>query len=150
MENHPVIDSSFPSLCLNEEAVLYLEETRRWAYFLSIIGFIGVGLMILVGVFIGSAMNKYGGSTFASVPAQMVSTVYMLIAIVYFFPILYLFRFAVRMKIGLHESNQESMNAAFKNMKSLFRFMGILSIIVISLYVVALISMLLFSAFRSY
>ena len=151
MENN-LNDGSYngnSTLTLDKEVILSLEEIRRWANFLSIVGFIGIGLMLLVGFFIGSMLNSFGGSAFSSIPAQLVSVVYIVIALIYFFPVYYLYQFATKMKTALYEMHQESLTESFKNMKSLFRFLGIFTILIISLYLIALISMFLFSMFRS-
>ena len=119
----------------------HLSETARWAKFLSIIGFIGCGLIVLLGIFLSvnfdslQRRNSYDNGTqvFAGLGA-VVGFVYIIGALLYFFPCLFLFRFSNKMKASLASENQESLTVAFQNLKILYRFKGILTIIVLSLY----------------
>lgn len=152
MENpsNEIPSSSNRGLVLENESVLCLLETTRWANLLSIVGFIGVGLLLIFGLLVGTLMNNINAPVFAAFSSGLVSAFYLLLAVIYFMPVLYLFRFASRMKFALREMNQEALNGAFKNMKSFFRFLGIMTIVIILVYVIILISVVLFSLFRSY
>ena len=68
-----------------------LNETRKWTKFLSILGFIGIGVMLIGGIFAGSYLgsmtsNIPGGTP---VPGALYSVIYVVMAIVYFFPVLF-------------------------------------------------------------
>jgi Family of unknown function (DUF5362) len=52
---------------------------------------------------------------------------------------LFLFRFASKMKAALYNTDQESLNASFMNLKVLYRFMGIITIIYLVFIVLALV-----------
>ncbi len=142
--------SSNRGLVLENETILYLLETARWANLLSIVGFIGVGLLVILALLVGTLMKNISAPMFSAFSSGLVSAFYILLAVVYFMPVLYMFRFASRMKIAIREMNQEALNGAFKNMNLLFRFMGIITIITLSVYVLILISIVMFSLFRSY
>ena len=124
----------------------HLSETARWAKFLSIVGFIGCGLIVLLGIFLSlnfdslERRNSYYNDTrvFAGLGA-VVGFVYIIGAVLYFFPCLFLFRFSNRMKASLASENQENLNVAFQNLKILYRFKGILTIIALSLYLLVFI-----------
>ena len=46
-------NSDFGSqLNINEEIKSYLRETSNWTFFLSILGFIGLGFILLIGIFV--------------------------------------------------------------------------------------------------
>lgn len=127
------------NLQLNEQAVVALRESAKWSYFLSILGFIGVGFLVIFSFFIGTIMsmtpnNPYGeGGPFEMVKGFL-SFFYIVIAVIYFFPILYLYRYASGMKQGLLMSDSESVSNALVNLKSHHKFLGITAIVVISLY----------------
>ena len=142
--------SSNRELVLENETVLYLLETSRWANLLSIVGFIGVGFLLIFGLLVGTLMNNINAPVFSSFSSGLVSAFYLLLAVVYIMPVLYLFRFASRMKFAIQEMNQEALNGAFKNMKSFFRFLGIMTIAILFVYALILISVIMFSLFRSY
>jgi len=124
----------------------YLSESAKWAKFLAILGFIVCGLIVLASFFAGSvlsaAFSRYGtegGSAISGVGGAFVTILYILIALLYFFPCLYLFRFATKMQLAIRNNDQEQLNNSFKNLKSWFRYIGILTIILMSLYALALI-----------
>ncbi len=142
--------SSNRELVLENETILCLLETSRWANVLSIMGFIGLGLLLIFGLLVGTVMNNINTPVFSSFSSGLVSAFYLLLAGIYFMPVLYLFRFASRMKFAIREMNQEALNDAFKNMKSLFRFLGMMTIAIVCVYVLILISVIMFSLFRSY
>ncbi len=59
--------------------------------------------------------------------------------VVYFFPILYLFRFSKHTAKAISTLDKEELYKAIKNLKSYFVYIGILIIIVLAVYAVALI-----------
>src|SRR5262249_19193552 len=131
----------------------YLSETAKWAKFLSVLGFIFCGLIVLValfaGSFIASSFNRFGteGLTFFS--GAVVSFFYVLIAVLYFFPCLFLFRFATKMQVALRNNDQELLNTSFRNLRGFYRFVGILTIVLLSFYVLVLIVVVIGAAASS-
>jgi len=134
-------------LSLDATSRRFLTETAKWARFLSVIGFIICVLMILGGiafaVFLNNSNNvfdKYGSTQlqFGDM-GRMLGFFYILIAILYFFPCLYLNRFSNKMTTAIRSEDQASMNAGFENLKSLFKFCGVMTIIVIAVYIIAFV-----------
>lgn len=72
-------------------------------------------------------------------PLGVLGFVYIIIAVVYYFPVNYLYKFSSQMRTGIDSNNQELMTLGFENLKSLFKFIGVATIVVISIYVLALI-----------
>ncbi|MDP4131942.1 MAG: DUF5362 family protein [Bacteroidota bacterium] len=132
-------------LQLDQQAGSYLGEAARWARFLSILGFILCGLMVLMGAFLGSriadSLSNMGGSSMLG--GGFFSMIYVLIALIYFFPCLYLFHFGTKMRTALTNNDQETLSASLKNLKSCFKFFGVLAIIVLSLYALAIIALII-------
>ncbi|MGC6432493.1 MAG: hypothetical protein ACON5F_15725 [Jejuia sp.] len=140
MEQKSAFDSF--ELDVNQKIKGYLGETSKWSYFLSIMGFIGIGFMIVLGIFMAS-INA--GSPLAwgdEDPAFRygysfgVALFYIIIALVYLFPVLYLFRFSRSMKNALKNDNNEEFVDAFKNLKSHYKFIAIFTIAIIALYLI--------------
>jgi len=133
-------------------ASAYLGETARWAKFLAIVGFIFCGLLALFALFAGSifsaAMRGFGGGGIAFGGGAVLTVVYLLLALLYFFPCLYLFRFASKMQVALGNNDQQQLSESFKNLKSCYRFMGILMIIILGFYALVLIVTIIGAAFR--
>jgi hypothetical protein len=85
-------------------------------------------------------MQSFGGSS--TLGGGMVTVIYILIALLWFFPCLHLFHFANKMKLALTGNDQEMLNTSFKNLKACFKFMGIITIIVLSFYALALLAVI--------
>ena len=114
-----------------------MKETAKWSKFLSIIGFIGSGLMVIIGLFASAVMssmfNTYGSGAggFSSITFGIM---YVLMGALYFVPSLYLYNYSNKMKLALATSNAVELEEAFLNQKSLFKFWGVLTIVIISFY----------------
>ena len=126
----------------------FLSEAAKWGKFLSIVGFIACGLLAIASFF---APRLYSSmAVFQNMPSgvakgvsAVITALYLCMAIVLFFPSLYLNRFSSRMKIALSAMNQENFDESLLNLKSLLKFYGIFTIIMLSFYVlVFIISML--------
>lgn len=129
----------------------------KWAKFLSIIGFILCGLIILFGIFFGSIMGALSGMGGGENPygemgpgagaiGGIAAVLYIIIAVIYFFPTLYLFQSASKVRLALDTNDQEALNTGFMKLKACFRFIGILTIILLCFYALAIIVALLGAA----
>ena len=104
MEDDNLLDSNMGAgFVITEASRSYLRETAKWAKFLAIIGFVMIGFMVLVGVFFGSIMGSAmsdleDAGLKAGVGTGAFGFIYIFIALLYFFPTLYLYRFATRTK----------------------------------------------------
>lgn len=139
MEQHNL--NVFESNGLDERSRAYLLETTRWTKFLSILGFIGIGMMIL-GLFammlMGSALTAFGGGMAAF--GMIGFTIFFVIIIgLYCYPIYALWKFTTHMKTGLNTNNQEQITEGFRYQKNMYRYMGILAIIFMSFYLLGII-----------
>jgi len=146
MEEHSVIETF--EMKLNESAKDFLKETAKWAYFLSILGYIGIGFIILAALFAGtlfSAMGKMNpamgmmGSSFGIIMAF----VYLFIAVLYFFPVYYLNKFAVKAKAAIKTNDSETLTISLRYLKSHYKYIGIMTLVVFSLYFIMLVGMML-------
>jgi len=110
-------DFSNTDLVITTSSKNYLLYAAKWAGFLSIIGFISLGLMILAGLGLGIA----GGSS----QFGIIGFIYLGMAVIYFFPIYYLYLFAQKIKKAVNSTNQSDLEGGFENLKSCFKFLGI-------------------------
>src|SRR5450631_1995691 len=131
-------------LQLDQPALNYLNESARWARFLAIIGFISCGLMIIVGVFFGSFMSglmtSAGSESAVAMSSGFFSIFYILFSLLIFFPSLYLFNFSSKMKRAFQNNEQQILTESLRNLKSFFKFYGICTVIILSIYALALIA----------
>jgi len=142
-------NSSLFGLSIDPMSKAHLADAARWAKFLAIMGFIVCGLIVIVGIFAGSVLESFSSTRryegFDSNVEMtrglgIVATVfYILIAVLYFFPCLFLFNFASKMKTALLSNDQDVLNSSFQNLKKTFRYIGVLSIIVLSFWVIGML-----------
>lgn len=121
---------------LTSAAVGFLQESAKWSKFMAIIGFIGIGLMVLVSLFMAIGFNSMGASTIPELPFSMsfFSIIYVLFAAIYFFPVYYLYQYATKTSAALHSKNKQLLADGLENLKSHHKFLGIFTLIIISLY----------------
>jgi hypothetical protein len=125
-------------LQVDAQASGYLAEAAKWGKFLSIVGFILCGFMALAGLFAGSMMGALmsGASEGASsaIGGGVFTVLYLLMALLWFMPCLYLFRFSTKAQSAIRANEQSELVDSMKNLKSCFRFMGIMMIILLAFY----------------
>ncbi|MDG1039851.1 MAG: hypothetical protein P8H13_09600 [Polaribacter sp.] len=126
-------------LKLNESAIGFLKETAKWANFLAIMGFVGIVLMVLIAFFMGTLFTALPNADELPYAGPIMIITYLIVAFLYFFPILYMYRFATKMKVALNRNNQEVLNDALMNLKSHYKFIGILTIVFLAFYTVILL-----------
>jgi hypothetical protein len=126
---------------LTEIMVKNLSDASPWLRFLGIMGFIGSGLLALVGVlsfflmpFAGSIINQFPDvfdMFFGSLaPVLVIYAVYFIGAgVVMFFPALFTYRFGMKIRSYVLTSSEAELELAFRNNMSLWKFNGILMII---------------------
>ncbi|MDO9340990.1 MAG: DUF5362 family protein [Bacteroidales bacterium] len=123
-----------------QETLNNLNTTRKWTMFLAIIGFIFLGLFIVIGVITGIFLSAFNsGATSMGIPESLLEVIFIILAIVYFFPVLFLFRFSKHAAHAVQTLDKQELHKAFQNLKSYFAYLGVLLIIVLSFYIVALI-----------
>ena len=122
----------------------FLSEAAKWGKFLSVVGFIFCGLLVVASFFaprLYSNMAAYQSLSpgMARAASVVITLLYLCFAVVLFFPSLYLNKFSAKMKIALSSANQENFEESLLNLKSLLKFYGIFTIIMLSFYVLIII-----------
>ncbi len=117
----------------------YLLNTAKWGKLLAIMGYVMMVLLIVFGIFMMfanvSMYEDYGfGPEFG-----LVGIIYFVIALIYFIPVTYLYRFSNRIKPGLFLKDQALITSAFANLKSLFKFTGIMTIVILVIYALGIL-----------
>jgi hypothetical protein len=113
-----------------------LRETQPWVRFLSVLGFICSVLMVFVGS-LGFLATLLAGARQGLV-ATFVPLVYIPLGIIYFIPSLFLFRYASRINAMWTTRNMRQLEDALAAQKSFWKYVGILAIAVIALYLVGI------------
>lgn len=140
------------SVGMNDYMKGFILEIAKWAKFLSILGFVGIGLMFLAAIVMmvaGAALSDFSSEYSASpIGAGMVGFIYIIMAVLYFFPVFYLFKSAVGLKKGIIQNDEMSLTDGFQNLKSHYKFIGIMMIVVLSLYALLFLFAMLALAFK--
>ncbi len=147
------LETQAESISLDSIARENLSQAANWARLLAIMGFIGCGVILIAGIFMGlffSFMNhiptryNYSGSAISAANRTgMIGVIYSIGALLFFFRCLYLFRFANKMRSGLQKRSQDEVNQSFNNLKKLFRYNGIMTLVIVSLYMVMLFAVMI-------
>ena len=115
-----------------------LNSTSQWGKFLAILGFILIGIIMLFsGVLMVS--GEAGGALGGFSTATFILT-YVIVAAIYFFPTLYLFNYSVRVGKAIRGDDQEQLASAFQNLRRLFVYFGIVTIVTLVFYGLAIIA----------
>ena len=115
----------------------FLKETAKWTKFLAILGLVGIGLMVLgslVMLFAPSSLMSNGDFPFGGKIFMML--LYLAFAVLYYFPISYLYQFSENTKKAIENNDNNAIRDAFEFLKSHYKFMGILTIILLAFYAI--------------
>lgn len=142
-ENYQVIDETLnqtEGLEINHASMQFLNETRKWSKFLAVFMFVLGGLSILFSIsvlFIGNSLsqnNQVFAPYTAGGPGLVIMTI--LLSVLYFIPAYFLLQFSNYMKRALKEQNSNILEMSFRNLKSHYKFIGIMLIVIISIYLI--------------
>lgn len=136
-----IIDQNELVGTIDTESKIYLLETTKWASFLSILGFILVGILVIASIIVVivalfslslSAIGGIGG-------LAAIILFYILLTGLIFLPFYYQFKFAKHLKKGLETEDQIAIIEGFRNLKSMYKFCGILAIVLMASYALIMI-----------
>ena len=143
-ENQNIQDNSLTLSGLSRQ---YLETISRWSKLFAILGFIGSLLMLVLGLFINTIISKFSSLPEGTIPQFLMPVVGVLyggIGVLHFFPSLYLFKFSEKMKEALATNQNDILESSFKNLKSCFKFWGVFTVIILSIYILFFLFALVF------
>lgn len=117
-----------------------LNSTRRWTMFLAVSGFISLGLIVILGIITGTFLTAFNNSTrIPGIPDSMLVGGFILLALIDFFPVVFLFRFSKHIANAVTSLDNREMLRALKSLKRFFLFLGVILIILIMAYIGGLI-----------
>jgi hypothetical protein len=125
---------------IEQETLKHLNTARKWAMFLAITSFIFLGLVVIIGLIAGTFLTAFGtGEKGLGIPDSLMFIPVLLIGAIYFFPVLFLFRFSKHAHHAILTLDKLALHKAIKNLKACFAYIGILIIIILTLYILVLI-----------
>ena len=150
MENQDLLNND---LKISPVGLSYLTESARWGKFLAIMGFILCGFMVLIAFFIPVVFTQLPpyntmSSSFSSGMRVGITIVYLFLTLMMFFPCFYLYKFSIKMQSAVKSVNQENFDESLMGLKSMFKFYGVFTIIVFSLYALVIIGTIITAAMR--
>ncbi len=139
MDNHNASTELF-SLEIDETAKSTFLEMARWTKFLSIMGFIFLGLFVIAGIVLAMvADNMPGNSPFAVFGAVGTMVYFIGIAAVTFYPVYALLRFSTGIKPAIKNHDKFQFNRALRSLKNTFKYYGIMMIVFLGIYGVVIV-----------
>ncbi|GAB1463554.1 hypothetical protein [Pedobacter sp.] len=127
-----------PQLIVTEDMRSYLYDMAGWAKFLGILGFVFSGLMAIMALGMGAMFTTIsqmpGMEMYSGLGGGVFTFVFFLYALLFLYPSLMLFSYAVKTKQGVLYADQLSLETGIRKLKSFFKFYGILAIVFIILY----------------
>ena len=152
MENLDLLNND---LQVTPQAQSYLTESAKWGKFLAIVGFIFCGLMVILAFLIPAFLSEVTRNSaseatlsFSSSTRTVMTVLYLILAVLLFFPCIYLYRFSVKMQMATRNISQENFDDALMNLKSMFKFYGIFTITILSFYALIIIVSIIGAAMR--
>ena len=127
---------------VSQVVVEILRKTKPWVRFLSVLGFIGLALA-LVGAAVGLVMTASAGGGLGPMVIQVAA---LIVVILFEFPALFfLSRYASRIKNLVSSGHPQDLEDALSAQKSFWKYVGILTLVMIILYILGLVGVLLFA-----
>jgi hypothetical protein len=123
-----------------------LRIAGQWGMLLAVIGFISSGILLLFALFFFLFPSLAHTETTMFFSGFFLGGLYLTMAIIYFFPSLYLYRFASSAKKAFIQRETADVAFSINNLKTLFRFMGIFTILSIVLIFLLIIITVFFGA----
>ena len=125
---------------IGQETLKTLNTTRKWTMFLAVTGFIFLGLIIALGLITGTFLSTFNHSDkISGIPDAILLAGFFGVAVIYFFPVFFLFRFSKHTSIAVSNLDKQELNKAFKYLKRFYIYIGVLLIIAVSIYIAGLI-----------
>jgi hypothetical protein len=126
---------------LTPESAAFLLKTAKWGKFLAILGFIVTFFLFLAGILMSFVLGMLPDEM---IPLNMpfsprvFSVIYIVIAGIYIVPVIFLNSFCNNAIKAIENSSTANLTVSLKNLKNLFVFVGISTIVILSFYTIIL------------
>lgn len=128
------------ALWISEDVRSYIYDMAKWTKFLSVVGFVFTALITLsafgTAAFLNSVAAVSPSNPLVQIGATTLTVIYLLIALLQFYPSFLLFKFSTAAMQAVLYADQPSLGIAMGKLKSFFKFWGIFTIVFIAFYVV--------------
>jgi hypothetical protein len=128
---------------LTSESAAYLLKTAKWGKFLAILGFILTGLIFIAGILMSFVLSTVQDEMVPlNLPfsPKILSIIYIIIAGISVIPVIFLNSFCNQTIKAVKNSSSVNLAHSMRNLKNLFVFMGISTVVMLALYTIVLIT----------
>ena len=137
--NEEMMNQGSAAMTVTEGMKKDLLSAAKWTKFLCIVGCVGLAIIVLMAffmMFFGSMASKiFAGTPFGAA----LGFLYLILAAIYIYPLIKGFQFANATKAACLSNDEQLLARGIAGLNDLLKYMGVLTIIVLSLYVIALI-----------
>ena len=128
---------------LTYESVNSLQLAAQWAKFLAIIGFVGTGFLLIVGLVLLAFSGVLWENINSIIPVKpsIFSALYFILGVVSLMPVVFLNNFSNQTIRAIRSPDTELLNMAFMNLRRMFLYLGMATIIILILYIIAVVAM---------
>lgn len=136
-------------LLLNSTSKTYLGIAAKWAKFLSIVGFVFIGIMVFMGIgtasFLSSTFenNPTMSDSFGKIGGVGFGLLYIVFSIIAGYPVLRLYQFAKFGKIAASSDDNIAVEASLKGLSGFFKFYGYMMMVLIAIYIVVILGIII-------
>jgi hypothetical protein len=136
-------DAEVDALWITEDIRSYIYDAAKWTRFLSIVGFVLTAMFVMsafsVGAMLSALSTTMPGNPMLKLGSGVWTVVYLLFALLQFYPSFLLYKFSSSATKAVLFADQPSLGEAIGKLKSFFKFWGILTIVIIALYVLMIV-----------
>jgi hypothetical protein len=138
LQKESLDSENYSGMELSRQAIESLAETRKWAAFVSIVGFVFLAILVLIMI-ASLFMTSLLPYSMGMVTGPFIAIMFLIIIAIYFFPIYFLYQFSAYSKKAIHGKSVEDMDKAMYYLKLHYRYMGILMIVILAIYLLIFI-----------
>ncbi|MEI8198074.1 MAG: DUF5362 family protein [Phycisphaerae bacterium] len=131
---------------VSAQAIDILKRTRLWVRFMSVMCFVGAGLMMIGGVFmvIATAFIPHRD------PGMIVlGLIYIPFGLLYIIPGVYLHRYASGITRLLQSNDSADLEGALDAQRAFWKFVGVMTIVAMALYAVFIVIFVIIAVFAA-
>lgn len=142
-------DAEVDALWITEDIRSYIYDAAKWTRFLSIVGFVLTAMFVMsafsVDAMLSTLSKTMPGNPMLGLGSAGFTVVYLLFALLQFYPSFLLYKFSTSANKAVLFADQPSLGEAISKLKSFFKFWGILTIVIIALYILMIVMFVAFA-----
>jgi len=124
-----------------DRAAEMLRQTKPWVRFISVMFFIGAVFLVFGGIF----LVALGASDMPGGMGAGLGLIYIVMAGLYIAPGVFLWPYANRIDVFMRHKTPSTLASALESQKSFWRFVGIVTLVVIVIYALMLLLVVVFA-----